>query len=180
MIGVNLITICSMCFMCLCNINVRFTNIFLKIKLILHLLMFCRIRRRIKQSEGNNQVKRKWLSCNSLLLQGEGKASPWREGFAVARRLAKEKKRLHSREAHASKEEASGSPRRRRLCLNEDLHRGEHILFRGEWRIDHKTTLGFSIAKKTSPRRRTLGWSSRLRIFSLSLAHFPLPISISI
>ena len=101
MIGVNLITICSMCFMCLCNINVRFTYIFLKIKLILHLLMFCRIRRRIKQSEGNNQVKRKWLSCNSLLLQGEGKALPWREGFAMAGRLRR------GEEACQGKEKAS-------------------------------------------------------------------------
>ena len=174
-----------MCFMCLCNLNARFTSIFLKITLIPHLLMFCRIRRRIKQSEGRNQVKRKWLSYNSLLRQGEGKASPRRggsprkrKGFAATRpKRAKKRPRVHQGK------EASSSPRRRRLCLCEDsfcLCRGKHILRRGERRIDHKTTLEFAKAKKPLPRRSTLGRSSKLCIFSPSLAHFPLPINICI
>ena len=53
--------------MCLCNLNARFTPIFVKITLIPDLLMFCRIRRKIKQSDGRNQVKRKLLICSSLL-----------------------------------------------------------------------------------------------------------------
>ena len=42
--------------MCLGNLNARFIPIFLKITLIPHFLMFCRIRRKIKQSDGRNQV----------------------------------------------------------------------------------------------------------------------------
>ena len=35
--------------------------------------MFCRIRRKIKQSDGRNQVKRKLLSCSRLLVAAKCK-----------------------------------------------------------------------------------------------------------
>ena len=52
MIGVNHTRIYSV-FFCvyICNLNARFTPIFVKITLIFHLLMFCRIIRKIKQSD---------------------------------------------------------------------------------------------------------------------------------
>ena len=61
--------------------------------------MFYRIRRKIKQSDGRNQVKRKLLSLNSLL--------------ATMKRFATAKKRLRRNEALESKDEASGSPQQR-------------------------------------------------------------------
>ena len=57
-LGVNHTNIYNVFFMCLCNLNDRFTPILVKITLIPHLLMFCRIRRKIKQSDVRNQVKR--------------------------------------------------------------------------------------------------------------------------
>ena len=57
MIIVNLISICNMIFIC----NVRFALISYKNALISNLLMFCRIRRKIKQSDERNQLKRKLL-----------------------------------------------------------------------------------------------------------------------
>ena len=48
LIGVNHSNIYSVLFMWLCNLNARFTLIFLKITLILNLLMFCKIKREIK------------------------------------------------------------------------------------------------------------------------------------
>ena len=61
-------------FMCLCNLNARFTPIFVKITLIPHLLMFYRIREKIKQSDRRNQVKRKLLICSNLLATAKEKA----------------------------------------------------------------------------------------------------------
>ena len=146
LIGVNLISICSMCFKCLCNLNARFTSIFLKITLIPHLLLFCRIRRRIKQSEGRNQVKRKWLNYSSLILQGEGKASPRRgvsprkrKGFTASEqrrglRFAQAKTHLPTfAEANISFTEVkgeliirqlSGLPKQRSLRLSEEHRAG--------------------------------------------------------
>ena len=54
MIGVNHTSIYSVFSRCLCNLNSRFTPIFLKITLIPDLLMFCRIKRKIKQGKGKN------------------------------------------------------------------------------------------------------------------------------
>ena len=45
LIGVDLISIYRVFCMYFCNLNARFTPIFIKIKLIPHLLMFCRNRR---------------------------------------------------------------------------------------------------------------------------------------
>ena len=42
LIGVNHTSIYSVFFMCLCNLNARFTPVFLKITLIPNSLMFCR------------------------------------------------------------------------------------------------------------------------------------------
>ena len=61
MIGVNLVSIFSMIFMCLCNLNARFTPISLKKSLIPHSLVFYKIRRKTKQSDGRNQVEMKFL-----------------------------------------------------------------------------------------------------------------------
>ena len=45
LIGVDLVSICSVFYKYFCNLNARFTAIFLKITLIPHLLMFCKNRR---------------------------------------------------------------------------------------------------------------------------------------
>ena len=45
LIGVDLVSICSVFYMYFCNLNARFTPIFLKITLITHFLMFCRNRK---------------------------------------------------------------------------------------------------------------------------------------
>ena len=68
---------------CLCNLNARFTPIFLKITLIHHFMMFCRIKRKIKQGKGK-KLRRKNLVFKALVCrgkkvrQGEEKASPQR------------------------------------------------------------------------------------------------------
>ena len=54
----------------LCNLNARFTPIFLKITLIPHLLMFCKIRRKIKQGKGKN-LRRNNPLFEALVRQGE-------------------------------------------------------------------------------------------------------------
>ena len=48
LICVHFISIYSLFYMYFCNLNARFTPIFLKITLIPNLLMFCRTRRKIK------------------------------------------------------------------------------------------------------------------------------------
>ena len=55
-IGVDLISIYRVFCMYFCNLNTRFTPIFLKISLIPYFLMFCRIRRKIKQSDGETKL----------------------------------------------------------------------------------------------------------------------------
>ena len=78
--------------MCLGNLNARFTPIFLKITLIPHLLMFCRIRRKIKQSDERNQVKKKLLICSKLLIMAM-------RSFVAKTMLAKAKRKLRYYEA---------------------------------------------------------------------------------
>ena len=56
--------------MCLYNLNARFTHIFLNITLIPHLLMFCRIKRKIKQ-ENEKKLRRKNLLFEALNRRGE-------------------------------------------------------------------------------------------------------------
>ena len=99
--------------MCLCNLNARFTPIFLNITLIPHLLMFCKIKRKIKQ-ENEKKLRRKNLLFEALnhhgeeVCQGEGcfaavKPEPNKReplGFAKAK------------EGH-NKRQLSGSPWRR-------------------------------------------------------------------
>ena len=58
MIGVNHTNIDSVFSRCLCNLNARFTPIFLKITLITHFLMFCRIKRKMKQGK-DKKIRRK-------------------------------------------------------------------------------------------------------------------------
>ena len=69
-IGVNHTSIYSMFFRCLCNLNARFTPIFLNITLIPHLLMFCRIKRKIKQGKGK-KLRRKNQLFDALVRRGE-------------------------------------------------------------------------------------------------------------
>ena len=88
--------------MCLCNLNARFTPIFIKITLIPHLLIFCKIRRKIKKSDGRNQVKRKLLIYNSFLA-----TTKW---FATK----KEKARCNERD-----DENKMQPW---VCHNEEVH----------------------------------------------------------
>ena len=64
--------------MWLCNLNARFTPIFLKITQIPHLLMFCRIKREIKQGKGRKQrirtcCSKHWFAeakCDALKSKG--------------------------------------------------------------------------------------------------------------
>ena len=83
LIGVNHTSIYSVFSRCLCNLNARFTPIFLKITLIPHLLMFYRIKRKIKQGKGK-KLRRKNLLFEALVRrgkevrQGEEMASPQR------------------------------------------------------------------------------------------------------
>ena len=74
MIGVNHTSIYNVFSMCLYNLNARFTHIFLKITLIPHLLMFYRIKRKIKQGNGK-KLRRKNLLFDALVRQGEEKVS---------------------------------------------------------------------------------------------------------
>ena len=63
-------------FRCLCNLNARFTPIFLKITRIPHLLMFCRIKRKIKQGKGKKLRRKNLLfRFSKEVCQGEEKAS---------------------------------------------------------------------------------------------------------
>ena len=70
MIGVNHTSIYSVFSMCLCNLNARFTPTFLKITLIPHLLMFYKIKRKIKQGNGK-KLRRKNLLFEALVRRGE-------------------------------------------------------------------------------------------------------------
>ena len=69
-IGVNHTGIYNMFSMCLCNLNARFTHIFLNIILIPHLLRFCTIKRQIKQGKGK-KLRRKNLLFEALVHRGE-------------------------------------------------------------------------------------------------------------
>ena len=70
LIGVNHTSIYSVFSMCFCNLNARFTPIFLKITLINHLLMFYKIKRKIKQGNGK-KLRRKNLLFEALVRRGE-------------------------------------------------------------------------------------------------------------
>ena len=81
----NHTSIYSVFFMCLCNLKARFTPVFLKITLIPHLLMFCRIRKKIKQNDGRNQVKRNLLIYSSLLVVVKHSFTSTKECFATVK-----------------------------------------------------------------------------------------------
>ena len=66
LIGVNHTCIYIVFSRYLCNLNVRFTPIFLKITLIPHFLMFCRIKRKIKHRKGK-KLRRKNLLFEALV-----------------------------------------------------------------------------------------------------------------
>ena len=88
----NHISIYSVFSKYLCNLNARFTSIFLNITPIPHLLMFCRIKRKIKQGKGK-KLRRKNLLFEALVCRGKEVCQ------------GEEKASLQA------KEEASGSPR---------------------------------------------------------------------
>ena len=91
MIGVNHTSIYSVFSKCLCNLNARFTPIFLNITLIPHLLMFCRIKRKIEQGKGK-KLRRKNLLFEALVRRG------------------KEVRQGEEKASLQAKEEVSGSP----------------------------------------------------------------------
>ena len=95
--------------------------------------------------------------------------------------FAKAKANLH-RDKGVRSCEASPSLQRRRKNLQPNfwVHRGEAGLRQGEGRRCRKMTRGFIAVKKPLLQRRTLGWSIKLRIFSPSLAHFPMLINMCI
>ena len=78
MIGVNHTSIYMVFFMYLCNLNARFTPIFIKITLIPHLLMFCKHWKKIKQRNRKNLSKKNHLLSEALVRLGEERASPLR------------------------------------------------------------------------------------------------------
>ena len=103
LISVNHTSIYSVFSRCLCNLNARCTPKFLKITLIPHLLIFCRIKRKIKQGKGK-RLTRKNFFFEALVrlyasLRPEGSYRR-REGFTTAN-------------PKQAKEEASSSPRQR-------------------------------------------------------------------
>ena len=116
LICVNHTSIYSVFSKCLCNLNARFTHIFLKITLIPHLFMFCRIKRKIKQGK-RKKLRRTKRTVRSTGLSRQGGSPRRREGFGAT----KEKQ---------EKEEASGLPRQRvlgkdTLCRGEEVRLGE-------------------------------------------------------
>ena len=170
--GLNHTSIYNVFFMCLCNLNARFTLIFVKIILIPHLLIFYRIKRKIKQSDGRNQVTRKLLICNSLLTAAI-RFTTAKECFATTK--------LKSRIQHpwVCCNEGICSPRRSSFPLRrkgfvatnmkpwvhrskDTLRHSEAILNRSKGNIDQKVTRGFAMTKKPLLQRRTTGWSSKL------------------
>ena len=129
-----------------CNLNAIFTPVFLKITLIPHLLMFWRIRRKIKQSDGRNQVKRKLMSCSL----------PWRRGSPLRR-----------------KGFATMTPKKAKLMpwvrRSEDtLCHSEAILRRSEGSIDQKTALGFAKAKDDGLDQQTTIFDPIISPFSIT------------
>ena len=57
MIGVDFVSICSVFYMYFCNLNARFTPIFLNIILIPHLLIFAGIESKVSKEEGKKSKK---------------------------------------------------------------------------------------------------------------------------
>ena len=102
--NVNHTSIYSVLCMYLFNLNARFTPIFLKITLIPYLLMFCKIKRKIKQGNGK-KLRRKNLH------------------FATTRRFTKVKK---------PSPRQRGPPRQRSLRRDEEVRQGEDILRLGK------------------------------------------------
>ena len=85
LIGVNRISIYIVVLMCLCNLNARFMPIVLKIALIPHLLIFCRIRRKIKHGKGKNLRRKNMMfealvRCSKEVCQGELSFAVMKEG----------------------------------------------------------------------------------------------------
>ena len=105
--------------------------------------MFCKIRRKIKQSDGKNQVKRKLLICSKLL--------------TVMTRFAKAKRNYLGEGAAHLDEEAmplQDHPRVHlgELCRGKRVRLGEACLHRGEGRICQMKTPVFAKAKDNSLR----------------------------
>ena len=136
--------------------------------------MFCRIRRKIEQSDGRNQVKLNLLICSSLLPAAKS-FTTMKECFTIAK--------LKSRNTATSGVSCSKeicSPRRSSspLCRkgfvaakpkqskmnpwvrhngdtlhrSEEVCRRESILCRNKGSIDQKVARGFAIANKSSPQ----------------------------
>ena len=109
----------------LCNINARFAPISYKKALITHLIMYYMIRRKIKQSNGRNQMKRKLMSCISSPLQSPIKQKGSLEfavgkiPFAAAKRFAIKKLSFTTMEEGHNRRKISSSSRRRSLCHGE-------------------------------------------------------------
>ena len=74
-IGVNHTSIYRVFFMCLCNLNARFTPVFLKITLIPQLLMFCMHGKKSKQIKGKNLSKKNHILSEALVHRGNGVCS---------------------------------------------------------------------------------------------------------
>ena len=107
MIGVNHITIYSVFFISLYNLNVRFIPIFVKIILILYLLMFYRHLKKIKQRKRKNLNKKNHLLFKVLVRRDEG--------ICLLQRISslKQRKRFVVTKLKYVKIEAMGSPRQR-------------------------------------------------------------------
>ena len=113
----NHTSIYSMFSRCLCSLNARFTPIFLKIALIPHLLMFCRIKRKIEQGKIKKHKRKNWLficfaKAKRTFRCSETQASKRRglEFTSANEALIKRHQWVHLSKAH--------------------LHRGERRLFR--------------------------------------------------
>ena len=136
--------------------------------------MFCRIRRKIEQSDGRNQVKRNLFICSNLLAATKCFTTT-KECFTIAKL---ELRNTVTSGVSCSKEICSPRRSSSPLCKkgfvaakpkqakmnpwvrhNEDtLHhseevcRSESILRRNEGNIDQKVARGFTTANKSSPQ----------------------------
>ena len=98
---------------CLLNLNTKFTPIFLKITLIPHLLMFCRIKRKIKQG------KDKKLRRKNPVVQSTG--SPRRGGSPRQRKERSPRKKKEKPRVRLSEDTLlQGSLRRSKIIHIED------------------------------------------------------------
>ena len=128
----------------LCNINARFAPIFYKKAIIPHFLIFCKIRNKIKLSDGRYQVKRKFLiysirftvakrfattkeffATTKLKLRNTSLGfTAVKLSFVASKRFTTAKPLFAMAKIGSNKRQPSGSPRRKSLRRREGPRAG--------------------------------------------------------